>query len=422
MSEDPRLNLLDSAGGRRLLFTALYLSEGAPIGYVWWALPTMLRSASVPLDRITLLTASLTLVWALKFLWAPLVDTVRSPRWGIRQWIVLTQVCMGLALVPLLVTPLEGRLALMTAVLFVHALFASTQDASVDALCIATTTGGERGGINGWMQVGMLLGRALFGGVALYAERWIGHRGILLCLVFTVWSSTLLVLFFTREPTAAAPEQPAAPQPRGVFFDHLKRACRSPGAWLAIGFALTGGAAFEAAGAVAGPMLVDLGIAEQRVGVFFALPVVIGTGLGALTGGMLSDRLGHTRAVACFTLAIAIDVAALAGVHMRIQTIGVGAVVALLVVLYLLYGAFAASSYAMFMDLTDPRLGATQFSALMGATNLCEVWSTFAVGRLIVASGYGSALLTFSILSLASMLFLARLRIPRPESLTSQPA
>jgi hypothetical protein len=29
--------------GRRVLFGALYLSEGAPIGFVWIALPTLLR-------------------------------------------------------------------------------------------------------------------------------------------------------------------------------------------------------------------------------------------------------------------------------------------------------------------------------------------------------------------------------------------
>jgi len=59
--------------------------------------------------------------------------------------------------------------------------------------------------------------------------------------------------------------------------------------------------------------------------------------------------------------------------------------------LYVAIGLFTASSYALFMDLTDPRLGATQFSAYMGATNACESWSAVLGGRLIASSGYPAA-------------------------------
>jgi hypothetical protein len=41
-------------------------------------------------------------------------------------------------------------------------------------------------------------------------------------------------------------------------------------------------------------------------------------------------------------------------------------------------GLFTAASYALFMDLTDPKLGGTQFSAFMAATNGCESWSGWA--------------------------------------------
>ena len=32
-----------SSRGRLALFTLLYASEGAPIGFIWWSLPTLLR-------------------------------------------------------------------------------------------------------------------------------------------------------------------------------------------------------------------------------------------------------------------------------------------------------------------------------------------------------------------------------------------
>ena len=46
--------MLSSVGRRRLLFASLYFSEGAPIGYLWWALPTKLRAAGADIEQIEL--------------------------------------------------------------------------------------------------------------------------------------------------------------------------------------------------------------------------------------------------------------------------------------------------------------------------------------------------------------------------------
>src|SRR5688500_12391389 len=86
---------------RIILFTLLYAAEGAPIGFIWWALPTLLRTADVPIDRITALTAVLLVPWVFKFLWAPALDVLRGPRWGYRAWLVTMQVIMALTLLPL---------------------------------------------------------------------------------------------------------------------------------------------------------------------------------------------------------------------------------------------------------------------------------------------------------------------------------
>ncbi len=196
-----RWNPLETQRGRRLLFALLYLSEGAPIGYIWWHLPTRLRAADVPIERITALTAMLVLPWTFKFLWAPLIDTVRGARWTFRHWIIAAQVVMGLALVPLFWLDLQADFPLFSALLLVHAFAASTQDVAIDALAIATTRPGERGGINGWMQAGMLLGRSLFGGVALVVDQWVGSGVVIAALIGTIWAS-LGVVSFARETPA----------------------------------------------------------------------------------------------------------------------------------------------------------------------------------------------------------------------------
>ena len=64
------MSLLDSARGRRLLFCLLYFSEGAPMGFLWWALPVRLRESGMPGPDVAALLSLFVLPWAFKFLWA----------------------------------------------------------------------------------------------------------------------------------------------------------------------------------------------------------------------------------------------------------------------------------------------------------------------------------------------------------------
>ena len=65
-------------------------------------MPTLLRQQNVAIESITSLTAILILPWILKFVWAPLVDSLRNEKRGYKFWIFISQFFMGLALVPLI--------------------------------------------------------------------------------------------------------------------------------------------------------------------------------------------------------------------------------------------------------------------------------------------------------------------------------
>lgn len=387
-------------------FGVLYFSEGAPIGFLWWAMPTLLRADGVAVERITALTAALVLPWTLKFLWAPLVDAWRGPRWGFRAWAAAAQVAMGLCLLPLVfVDPAEG-FGLWFGLLLAHAVCAATQDVAIDALAVAGVAPAERGRVNAAMQVGMLGGRSLFGGGAILLAGWVGWAGVFGALVAAVWISLVVLWTQVEEP---AMEPPAEGDDRVRSFGCTLRAMFVRRAtWWGLGFALVAGAGFEAAGALAGPMLVDLGVATTTTGWFFAGPVVVAMAVGGIFGGRWSD--GGERAARVLRALIAMSaLVAVLGVAVVLGAPGWGAMVGL-GLLYLGIGAFTASSYALFMDLTDPQLGATQFSAFMAATNGCEAWAAWMGGRAAGAAGYGPALLLMAGLGLFGVIFLAALR------------
>lgn len=384
------------ANRSRLLFALLYLGEGGPIGFIWWALPTWLRLQGMEVSRITALTGLLVLPWVCKFLWAPLVDHARGNRFGLRTWIVSAQLLMGLTLLPLIfLDPLEHFGAVAT-VLFAHALSAATQDVAVDALALRMVPHAERGRINGAMQAGMLVGRSIFGGGALILSAHFGWPIVIVGLVLCIWTSMTAVIFL-REPVSEAA------QPRSSFWPPGTTAIlKRPTTWLGLLFALTAGAAFESAGILCGPMLIDRGVEQVSVGWLLGVPVVAATITGGLLGGWLADRFGHCRTVIIGILGFSAMVLLVAALnHTPATTLhSFGFTLA---ALYLCIGLFTASSYALFMDLSRPPLAATQFSAFMAATNGCEAWAAVVGGRLVSVSGYGLAFAAMTAVSLLAI-------------------
>lgn len=405
------MNLLATPVGRRILFAACYLSEGAPIGFLWLALPTRLRASGVPIEQITWLTAVLVLPWTFKFVWAPLVDILRTRRWALQHWVVSAQLCMGLTLVPLLWLDLKADFNLIVGLLLLHAFSAATQDVAIDALCISVTNPLERGRLNGWMQGGMLLGRAMMGGGALVIGTYLGDRFVVVLLILVTTFSGLLVITSIRGNTPIAMPGIRS-RARDVWRAALLALLRR-NTWIGLAFALVGGAAFKSLEVVLGPFLVDRGYEKETIGWFSAGPMIVLMIVGSLTGGWLADRFGHRRFVAASLLFFVASISTLAFSDHWLGGKGGTHLLVLLAMTSFGIGLFTAASYAMFMDITIPALAATQFSAFMGATNGCESWSSYTVGRLVAWEGYPLGLLAMCAASLLGLPILMAMGKPQ---------
>jgi len=85
--------------------------------------------------------------------------------------------------------------------------------------------------------------------------------------------------------------------------------------------------------------------------------------------------------------------------------------ISLFTLMYLFIGMFTAASYALFMDVSNPKLGATQFSTFMAATNGCEAWVVWSTGILVASYSYGLAFLLMAFVSLGSLFFLRKIKV-----------
>lgn len=390
---------------RTLLFTVLYASEGAPIGFIWWALPTVLRSADVPIQNITALTSVLLLPWVLKFLWAPALDLLRSERWGYRAWMITMQTVMALSLVPLTWLDPVGDFESWRLLLLLHAFAAATQDVAIDALAISSVPAHERGRLNGAMQAGMLTGRSVFGGGILLFGTWLGRE----------WMIGALIAWIFVAMVAAIVMHEAEPARGGArsFGTAVLAMLRMRTTWLGLAFALIAAAGFEATGQLAGPYLVDRGVAAGTIGIFFGIFVVGSMLIGGLAGGLLADRRGRIETAAAGLVGFVTMIGLLSAADLAGAT-GAAPLILLLTGMYFFVGVFTAASYAIFMDLTHPRIGATQFSAFMAATNACESWTAWSSGRIVASHGYAPAFLVMCVVSLLGLPLLRLIRRQAP--------
>jgi len=392
------MDLTTTPRGRRVLFALLYLAEGAPIGFVWWALPTLLRKAGHEVDAITGLTALVALPWTLKLLGGPLVDLARGNGWPLKRMLIVAQLAMAATLVPLAREDAFDDLHALSTFLFLHAIAAALQDVVVDALCLSITPPAERGRVNGWMQAGMLVGRGAFGGGGLLLASQAGSAAPALFLAGLVTAVLFVVILAVPVNAGAA----RVMRPWAELRAALGSVMRLGLTWRALAFALTAAAGFEAAGAVAGPYLLDRGLASETIAGAFELPKVLAMAAGALLGGRLSDRWGPSGTTKMFQAATALCVLAVAA----LDAAGLGGSLWTLVALWSLYlaiGLFTAASYTLLMDITTPRLAATQFSVYMGATNGCEAWATLLIGRLLPVWGYAGAFAAMAAVSLLAL-------------------
>ena len=303
----------------------------------------------------------------------------------------------GATLLPLLWLHPVDDFRLLAGLLLVHALSAATQDVSIDALCISVMDVAERGQYNGWMQAGMLLGRAMMGGGVLVLSRCIGPTAVVALLIAITMSSMLLVIGSRVEfKSTAGPRT-------GAVFRSAGAAIRQRATWFGLAFALVGGAAFKSLEVVYGPFLIDRGYEKAEIGWFSAGPMIGSMIAGSILGGWLADRCGRRRFVAVASVWIVTSILGLAFSDVNYDGGRGHHLLGLLACTAFGIGLFTAASYAMFMDITQPAVAATQFSAFMGATNGCESWSSFAVGRIIAGQGYPIGMIVMCLVSLAAL-------------------
>ncbi len=166
-------SLAENKVRRYVSLSILYVAQGLPSGFANVAFVAFLVTNGIAIEQIAILFATVYLPWTFKFIWGPVIDMMRFPQFGIRRpWILFAETGMIVSLATLLFVPdLVASIKLVTILLFIHNLFASLQDVSVDALAVDILKPDEVATVNGLMfaakRGGIIFGGAVLGGLVV---------------------------------------------------------------------------------------------------------------------------------------------------------------------------------------------------------------------------------------------------------------
>ena len=437
------------------LLATLYLSQGLPFGFFGQALPILMRQEGRSLPDIGKATW-LMLPWALKFLWAPLVDRLWVARVGRRRsWILPLQAASITLSASLYWLGGGAPIATLMAALFLTNLISATQDIATDGLAVELLSDGERGYGNSVQVAGYRAGMILGGGVLLAVYDKLGPEVTFLAMALLLVLSSVPIVLHRERPVPAAttaasgfgcssfgavafrprpgrhaafrlpkPRPPAARRPGLRLICRSKRAtppglwafldvARRPGmgTWLAVLVVYKGGEAL--AYGMVKPLFVDRGFTMSDIGWLLGTVGFFAGLVGAVLGGALVSRLGRGRAL---LVAGALQVIGILGY--LAPAAGLGGTLALSaasVLEHLTSGVATVALFTIMMDACGDAAGTDytlQASVVVIATGVAQAMSGLVAGNV----GYPGHFAASAVISALGLIFtwqaLRRGRVP----------
>jgi PAT family beta-lactamase induction signal transducer AmpG len=295
---------------RRLL--PLGFSSGLPYLLVFGTMSFRLREAGVELTTIGFLNA-IPWAYALKWVWAPLVDRLPLPwltrRLGRRRgWLLLAQCTVALGLLAMSQIDPQRQLWMFVAFAVLTAFASATQDIATDAYRIESARAELQPALAAAYQTGYRIamiwanaGALAIASVAAGGESGYRHRAWMIAY-FAMAVSMVIGIATTlrvREPNAIDGADRGKPDPLatglraavvGPFLDFVQRF-----GWHALpilAFVSTFRISDIVLAAMASPFYHDMGFTKAEVGVVSGINGVAMFLIGATLGGMFAARFG----------------------------------------------------------------------------------------------------------------------------------
>ena len=358
------------------LFGSLYFSEGLGFSLQLVIIPVYLVEMGVSLPVATLVAGVASVPWMIKFVWGGIVDYFI--RFGRKRFIIIGGFLAVAGLILLAFIDPVVALIPFVIILFLTRIGTAFFDVSADAWAIEISREDERGKINAAIIAGtfagMAVGSSLFGAIAkIFGYSYVFLTAALLVILIIIFP------FVVKEVKIVKTRQKIGKLLVGEF----KKKTTQLVAIFAPVFAINSGVLmFLIPLYMKTALQLDIAQIGLIAAIFPATKVV-----GAIVGGTMTDRWGRKNTLYIFIgIGVFFSASLIFANTWQILAILYG------IIGFLQGGSFTAFS-AMFMDITNPKIGATQFSILTSLANFGEMGSGAMSGSFVAILGFSRVFL-----------------------------
>lgn len=385
--------LKESARLRYFTFFYLYAMQGIPAGFALTAIANYLIGKGISSIAIGSFDAIIGIPWIFQFIVGALIDRYQYSLMGHRKhWIFFSQL---LALVTtlslLLIKNPVTQIGYLTAIFFTHSIFASVQDASVDATAISIVPVKEQGRVNAFMRSGLLLGVAVgAAGLSIilhyYGFYYAAACQSLLLLLFTVLtyitkidrSDSYLPSFNMKKQDRIARKQAENPHLKWLFKRLYKGIVHQNSLRVFGLIALVYLCLSIFIRSFSFHLIHNLHWDDNQLSVLQGTLGSTVTIVVTLGGGILADRIGPGKLQWLVVIAICLFFLLFNGLgflwyHRSVSTTGI--------LLYSLADPmFSVAAMPVLMALCLKKVEGSQFTTYMAIVNLCDVIGAYVSG------------------------------------------
>lgn len=379
------------------VIVVLYLAHALPLYFFTVALPAILRSQTVDLRWIGMLSL-LYIPWAFKFLWAPLIDRYYVRAWGRRKtWLWGTQLALVLGVLALALTAFDYGLWMFILVSLWISAFAATQDIAIDGYTVESLPTADYRLGSMAQSIGVALGSMVGGAGVLWLYQTSGWQVALLTLA----ALTALPMLAVARINDRTPVTTEAESVRPSFINTFKRKEMLWAFLLIVVYRLIEAPAM----AMLTPLMIDQQWSLTEIGVLMS---VVGASVGLLAAVAAARALKTRKAESLLiqigwgrtVLYLLLGVLLYGGVA-QASSLWLGAIV--LLMLAVRYIAMT-SLYALLMRLCSRQQAGTDFTVLVCLELLVYFLGGAVSGLLAERLGYAAYYLLLGGLSVLSVL------------------
>ena len=358
------------------LFGSLYFSEGIDLAVITVLVPIYFEELGIPLPINSFIVGISALPWAIKFIWGGIVDYFIG--FGRKRFIIVGGMFGAIGFLLLAFVNPTIALVPFAFLIFIGHVGIAFLDVSADAWAIEISKEKERGKINGAMFAGQFAGLAIGSIVLAMLADIFGYNtafmiaGLIIILI-------IIYPIFVKYIITSKEHQKVGSLLVKEFRKKTTQLIALFAPILAISYGF-----LQFAIPLFSKIILDLDIAQIGVivGVNSAMIAV-----GSLVGGGVTDKFGRKTALYIF-ICISILFSALLIIATSWQILAF-----LYGVFGFLIGGYTTAISTLCMDITNPRIGATQYSLLMSLYNTGELAGAMVVGSLIAMLGFSRVFL-----------------------------